>query len=109
MLFNGDASFRRIRPHDPLTLENISALGALQLVTRYSELNLDSKAFAHGLFDPDHSVKKAQDFGIGINWYLNRNIKFQLDYNQTHFTNGAIAETNRPEEKVLFSRMQIAF
>ncbi len=109
VLFNGDASFRRIRPHDPLTLENISALGALQLVTRYSELNLDAKAFAHGLFDSDHSVKKAQDFGIGINWYLNRNIKFQLDYNQTHFSNGAIAETNRPEEKVLFSRMQIAF
>ncbi|PXW89698.1 phosphate-selective porin OprO/OprP [Nitrosomonas sp. Nm84] len=109
VLFNGDASFRRIRPNNPLTLENISALGAVQLVTRYSELNLDSNAFAHGLLNPDQSVKKAQDFGIGINWYLNRNVKFQLDYNQTHFTNGANGGTDRPEERVLFSRMQVAF
>lgn len=109
VLFNGDASFRRIKPHQPLTLENISSLGAVQLVARYSALDLDSKAFAHGLFNPDHAVRKAQDFGIGINWYLNRNIKFQLDYNQTHFTGGGSAGANRPEEKVLFSRMQIAF
>lgn len=109
VLFNGDASFRRIRPHQPLTLENISSLGAVQLVGRYSSLDLDDKAFAHGLFNPDRAVTKAQDFGIGINWYLNRNIKFQLDYNQTHFTGGARGGANRPDEKVLFSRMQIAF
>lgn len=109
VVFNGDASFRRIRPINPLTLENIGAWGAVQLVTRYSELNLDSNAFANGLLDPDRSARKAQDFGVGINWYLNRNIKFQLDYNQTHFTSGASEGTNRPEEKVLFSRMQIAF
>ncbi|WP_350150534.1 porin [Nitrosomonas sp.] len=109
VLFNGDASFRRIRPHSPLTLENISSLGAVQLVGRYAVLNLDDKAFAHGLFDSDHAVRKAQDFGIGINWYLNRNIKFQLDYNQTHFTGGAGGGADRAEEKVLFSRMQIAF
>lgn len=109
VLFNGDASFRRIRPNNPLTLENISSLGAVQLVARYSELNLDSNAFANGLLNPDHSARKAQDFGVGINWYLNRNVKFQLDYNQTHFTTGAIGGTNRSEEKILFSRMQIAF
>ncbi len=40
---------------------------------------------------------------------LNRNIKFQLDYNQTHFTGGAGGGASRAEEKVLFSRMQIAF
>ena len=109
VLFNGDASFRRIRPHQPLTLENISSLGAVQLAGRYSILDLDDKAFAHGLFNPDRAVSKAQDFGIGINWYLNRNIKFQLDYNQTHFTGGARGGASRPDEKVLFSRMQIAF
>ncbi len=109
VLFNGNASFRRIKPINPLTLDNISASGAIQLVTRYSELNLDPNAFAHGLLNPDQSVKKAQDFGIGINWYLNRTIKFQLDYNQTHFTHGGNDGVDRPEEKVLFSRMQVAF
>ncbi len=108
VLFNGDASFRRVQPHNPITFENISALGAVQLVTRYSELNLDTKAFAHGLFNLDRSVNKAQDFGVGINWYLNRNVKFQLSYNQTHF-NGAMGRIDRPTEKILFSRMQLAF
>jgi phosphate-selective porin OprO/OprP len=32
-----------------------------------------------------------------------------LDYNQTLFIGGATGGANRPEEKVLFSRMQIAF
>lgn len=109
VLYNGDASFRRIRPSTPLTFDNISTLGAVQLVTRYSELNLDSNAFTEGLLNPDQSIRKAQSFGIGINWYLNRNIKFQLDYNQTHFSHGANGGINRQEEKVLFSRMQLAF
>lgn len=109
VVFNGDASFRRVRPKNPLELENIGSWGAVQLVTRYSELNLDSNAFTNGLFNPDHSVKKAQDFGVGINWYLNRNVKLQLDYNQTHFTNGAGGGVDRLEEKILFSRMQLAF
>lgn len=108
VLLNGDASFRRIRPSNPFTLESIGSLGAVQLVTRYSALNLDSKASEHGLFDRNRSVSKAQDFGVGINWYLNRNVKFQIDYNQTHFDHGAI-DNHRPTEKVLFSRMQIAF
>jgi len=109
IVFNGDASFRRVRPKNSFELENIGSWGAVQLVTRYSELNLDSHAFANGLFNPNHSVKKAQDFGVGVNWYLNRNVKLQLDYNQTHFTSGALGGADRPEEKILFSRMQIAF
>ncbi|SNX60863.1 phosphate-selective porin OprO and OprP [Nitrosomonas ureae] len=109
IIFNGDASFRRVQPHNPVTFENLNAIGAIQLVTRYSELNLDAKAFTHGLFNPDRSVSRAQDFGVGINWYLNHNIKLQLSYNQTHFTHGATGRFDRPTEKILFSRMQVAF
>ena len=109
VIFNGDASFRRVRPRDPLAMDDISTWGAVQLVTRYSELNLDSNAFAHGLVNPDHSVKKAQDFGVGVNWYLNRNVKLQLNYHQTHFNKGVDGGADRPDEKILFSRMQVAF
>ena len=90
-------------------MDDISTWGAVQLVTRYSELNLDSNAFAHGLVNPDDSVKKAQDVGVGVNWYLNRNVKLQLNYHQTHFNKGADGAADRPEEKILFSRMQVAF
>ncbi len=109
VLFNGDASFRRIRPDEPMTLNNLGSGGAVQVAGRYSELNLDQRAFDHGLLNPDRSIRKAQEWGVGINWYLNRNVKFQLDYSQTHFTQGSSGSDNRPEEKVLFSRMQLAF
>lgn len=109
IIFNGDASFRRVQPRNPVTFESLNAVGAIQLVTRYSELNLDAKAFTHGLFNPDRSVIRAQDFGVGINWYLNHNIKLQLSYNQTHFTHGAVGRFDRPTEKILFSRMQVTF
>ncbi len=108
VLFNGDASFRRIRPDESMTLNNLGSGGAVQVAGRYSELNLDHRAFDHGLFDPDRSIRKAQEWGVGVNWYLNRNVKFQLDYSQTHFTQGD-SGGSRPEEKVLFSRMQLAF
>ena len=86
VLFNGDASFRRIRPDEPMTLNNLGSLGAVQVAGRYSELNLDNRAFDHGLFNSNRSIRQAQEWGVGLNWYLNRNIKFQLDYSQTHFT-----------------------
>ncbi len=108
VLFNGDASFRRIRPDEPMTLNNLGSLGAVQVAGRYSELNLDNRAFDHGLFNSNRSIRQAQEWGVGLNWYLNRNIKFQLDYSQTHFTQGDTGG-NRPDEKVLFSRMQLAF
>ncbi len=109
VIFNGDAAFQRVRPREPFIMDDLNTWGAVQLVARYSELNLDSNAFTHGLINSDHSVKKAQDFGVGVNWYLNRNIKLQLNYNQTHFVKGADGGVDRPEEKILFSRMQVAF
>ena len=111
VLFNGNASLRRIRPDDALSLENIYGPGAVQLVARYAELNLDDAAFEKGLFNSAQAIRRAQDYGIGINWYLNRNLKLQLNYNQTHFSgnNHIGAANHRSDEHILFSRMQIAF
>lgn len=109
VLFNGDASFRRIRPNQAFEFGSLNTWGAVQLVARYAELHLDSDAFNKGLFNPSTSIQSANDFGVGINWYLNRNIKLQLNYDQTHFSKGAENGMSRPDEKILFSRLQIAF
>lgn len=109
VLFNGNASFRRIRPNKAIDLETMNTWGAVQLVARYAELNLDANAFKNSLLNSNLSTQSASDFGVGINWYLNRNIKLQLNYDHTRFTKGAENGVDRSDEKILFSRLQITF
>jgi phosphate-selective porin OprO and OprP len=88
--------------------------GALQLVGRYAELNVDPAAFP--LFsDPLTSARAAAAWSVGLNWYLNRNVMIKLDYSHTTFTGGggpgtsAPAAVTRQPENVLFTRIQLAF
>ena len=88
--------------------------GALQLVGRFMELNVDSAAFP--LFsDPATSARSAAAWSVGLNWYLNRNILWKTSFSHTMFDGGggpgatAPATTTRHDENVLFTRLQLAF
>ena len=81
--------------------------GAFELAARYSKLKMDEKAFP--IFaDLTRSAKIATAWVIGINWYLNRNTKFTVDYEQTDFKGGA-STGDRKQEKIIFSRLQISY
>jgi phosphate-selective porin OprO/OprP len=85
--------------------------GALEVVVRAQELSLDSQAFAGGsnsFANPASSAHRALAAGAGINWYFNRNLKWALDYELTRFRGGA-SGGDRPDEKALFTRFQLAF
>jgi len=87
--------------------------GALQLVARYSELNIDDQAFS-GFSDPTRSASRAQEFSIGLNWWLNRNVRVGTSFSHTIFDGGGTGTgapgvvTDNPEN-VLFTRVQLAF
>ena len=57
------------------------------------------------------SASKATSWGGGVNWYLNKNVKLSLDYEQTRFRNGSAKAGNvtAQSEKIIFSRVQLAF
>ena len=93
--------------------------GALQAAFRWQELDIDPVTFTNFgsvstplyLFaDPRSSIQHAQTWGLGLNWFLNSNVKIQGNYEQTAFTGGAVTTTNqvanRPDEKVFFTRVQ---
>jgi len=133
-----DASFKGVKPKNDFDLDK-GGWGAWELVARYSEINLDKDTFhnpAGKLFgenqtiainsayaDATKSAKSAKTWTAGINWYLNSNTKFALNYAQTSFDGGAIsgngqtgeAQTagrsvkDRPDEKALLARFQVAF
>lgn len=103
-------SFGGVTPTAPFRV-GAPGWGALELVARAQELTVDTQAFAGGsnsFANPASSAQRARAAGVGVNWYLNRNLKWALDYELTRFKGGAIGG-NRPDEKALFTRFQIAF
>jgi phosphate-selective porin OprO/OprP len=88
-------------------------IGALELVVRYAWLNLDDLGFTASTFaSRAASVSKAKDFGVGVNWWLSRNIRVAGTWEQTTFTSGAgttAAVANRATEKAGFARFQVSF
>ncbi|MDZ4349736.1 MAG: porin [Xanthomonadaceae bacterium] len=82
--------------------------GAFELVGRYGELSIDDDAFP--LFaNPDAAAEKAEAWGIGLNWHLNRNVKLVFNHTQSRFDGGAANGADRDTEKTFFSRLQLAF
>ena len=92
------------RPFDP----GRKQWGALELLVRVHQLNVGDEAFAIGFADVTKSVRRATAWAIGLNWYLNRNIKYVLNYEQTSFVGGA-ATGDRPREKAVLARAQVLF
>jgi phosphate-selective porin OprO and OprP len=81
--------------------------GAFEIAARYGELNVDKKAFPV-FANPANAARVAKSWGVGLNWYLSRNFKFQLNYEQTDFTGGG-AQGERPKERAVLGRFQISY
>jgi hypothetical protein len=54
------------------------------------------------------SALEAFEWTLGVNWYLNPNVKMQFDYAHTGFRYGAAKGHDRPDESVLLSELQAA-
>jgi phosphate-selective porin OprO/OprP len=57
------------------------------------------------------SARAETAWGVGLNWYLNANVKLNLDYEQTSFRNGSTSSSSvtARDEKIIFSRVQVVF
>ena len=85
--------------------------GAWEIVARYHELTVDEAAFMGGadsFADPATAARTARALGAGINWYLNRNLRWMLDFEHTRFELGA-KNGNRHPEDALFTQFQLTF
>lgn len=109
MLTGEKNSYAGVRPRN--ASEHVTGwrrLGGVELALRYSQLAIDADAFPH-FASVSSSARLAQEQGIGLNWYLNRYVKFVTDFEHTNFT---MAHGNtRPlhAENVLMNRIQLAF
>jgi len=119
VLTGEDASFNALTPIHPFDLR-AGHFGAWQLVGRISELDIDPKTFK-GFSDPTSSARNAIAWTVGLNWWLNDNVRWMMSFSHTTFQGGgtvkylipstttAPATVTHQDENVLFTRIQIAF
>jgi|1185.fasta_scaffold10387_2 phosphate-selective porin OprO/OprP len=81
--------------------------GALELVARYGELDVDDDAFPT-FASPTSAITKEKSAGVGLNWYLNKQIKVAVNYEHTAFDGGA-ADGDRKAEDFFVTRFQHSF
>ncbi len=57
------------------------------------------------------SAREAREWGVGLNWHLNRNVKASVNYLNTDFKGGSRAkgEVTAQDEEVIFARIQLSF
>ena len=106
------STYNSITPLTNFKLGDGGGLGAWQLVARFSELKIDTAAFTDGALsfaDPTASPRNARATGVGVNWWLNANVKWVLDYEWTQFEGGAANNGNRPDERALTTRFALSF
>ena len=106
VLTGEDASYKGINVRRPFSLKE-HAWGTLELAGRFSGLWVDKDAFAT-LAAPSTSAQRADAWNLGLNWHLNKSVKWLFDYEQTHF-NGGSDGTDRDNEQVLLTRWQVVY
>ena len=100
------AGFRSPMPKKPFDLKE-GGFGAFELAARYGELDLDDDAFP--LYaNPSSAVTKEKAVGVGVNWYLTKQVKVSVNYEHTTFEGGA-ADGDRPSEDFVVTRFQHSF
>lgn len=91
--------------------------GAFEVVARVSGLDLDSKLFDSVANDGAglnrvNNATGALAYGVGLNWYLNRNFRFLVNVEQTKFDDAKTPTAQigaQDDELAVITRLQLSF
>ncbi|OQA55643.1 MAG: Phosphate-selective porin O and P [Candidatus Omnitrophica bacterium ADurb.Bin277] len=85
--------------------------GAFEVVSRIDWFDADKENLAR-FADLRSYADRAMGWGLGLNWYLNKNLKFMTAFEQTFFDKGGLAkygDKNRTNENAFIGRLQLVF
>lgn len=102
VLTGENANFRGVTPRYNFDPAN-SQWGAFEAVARFQSLSIDDGTFER-FANSATAIENAKGFGVGLNWYLNRALKAQINYEKLFYDGG-----NRESEDVLLTRFQVNY
>ena len=111
VLTGEDASYNGVTPRHDFDLSS-GHWGAFELVSRYGELKLDSSIFSENFANLNQSISEEKAWATGMNWYLNRNVKLGIAFEQTKFRRGApngASTEDRKSENLFTGLAQLSF
>lgn len=107
VLTGEQATFAGVVPREAFDLAR-GTWGAVDVVARYQHLAIDNSIFDNGFASLATAVSGADAWAVGLNWYLDKNIRVSLDFEQTVFDRGA-ATGDRKTEDLVSTRFQVAY
>jgi phosphate-selective porin OprO/OprP len=110
VLTGEQATYKQVVPINAFDPRN-GRWGAFELAGRVSQVHIDHDVFEDGFASQaGGSATKATAFTGGINWYLNRNFKIQLNWEHTEFGQKLpLNGMDRGSEDALLTQFQIAY
>jgi len=109
-----DATYNSATPRNNFSIGQ-PGIGAWEIAARYQKLDIDDNAFVGGstsFANPATAVSAATGYSVAINWYLNQNVRWTVEYDHTSFDGGAgtaAAITDRKDENAYVTRFALAF
>ena len=107
VLTGENATYAGVTPLRPFSLQD-GGWGAWQIVARLEGLDVDGAAFPT-FASPATSATAAQAWAVGLNWWLNKNVRVMTSFSRTTFDGGATGAVTKLPEEVLFTRLQLSF
>ena len=99
-------SYKGVTPRHNLSFAD-GTWGALELVARYSQLDVDGDAFPT-YADAASNPHRAHAYAVGVNYYPNRVFRASVQYTLTDFDGGS-GSGHKHSENALLTRFQISF
>ncbi len=119
-LLTGEERTSYSQPIDPITPFNpccpLACPGAWELVFRLSDLRIDDGVFAPGatrLADPALFSNEAHELTLGLNWYLNKSVRAQFNWEHAWFEDPVRLASGShgllDKQDTLMARFQVIF
>lgn len=117
VLTGEEATKQGVAPASNFNFQN-GTWGAFEIVGRLSGIDLDDKFFTTATGGDGGNINRLTNasgafaYGVGLNWYLNKNLRVQFNAEKTDFEGGGSAAATggtQQDELYLFTRFQLAF
>lgn len=111
-----DASYSGMVPRNALSFKD-HTWGAFQLVARYGQMTFDNNYYTSdgsttSVGGPlaTQGPRIVTDIGVGLNWYLNSNVRVQIEYDNDSYMGGIWpVNPENEDQNVFLTQLQLAF